>query len=130
MNFQGLKDYNTADPQRLRIDLQRQNQAVAEALAALEREREAVLVPRTTTKDTAARIGEMVVAQRALKVFLPPSSPTAAGKRVAVVKATSGTVLIVAAPKNSVVGLNVYAMPTFGQLMSFYDDGQGGFWGA
>jgi hypothetical protein len=128
VNFEGLTDFQTADPARLRSDLQRQSRATWKALDELERARAEVLVPRQADKDTEAKFGEMIVALNALTVRLPVSSPQTAGRRVGVVMGSSGTVLVAASAKNRVATVTVYTMSTVGQLIEFYDDGQGSFW--
>lgn len=137
--FLGLRAYRTREP-LLNQDLQRQNLAVAAAVAALDSGKQGWLVPREAPKDTDAAYGELVIATGTdVVVTLPKSSLAGAGRRVSVAYAGAGSVFVAAnaAQRNADGSLDTvallpagtpYTMSTPGQALTFTDGGDGRWW--
>jgi hypothetical protein len=132
VRFAGLKDYSTDDTGRLRQELQRQNNAVDESLAALERERAARPVRRTVADDSVAVHDEALLVVESCRIELPPSDHDRPFRTVTIVVTRTGLTITVAAASGEFV-MGSSPDETFAGIAGirrYEDDGQGTWWRA
>lgn len=131
MRFEGLRDYRTGDSGQLREDLQRQNIAVGDSLAALERERAARPASRSVAANTVATHDEALIVTESCRITLPPSDADRPFRTVTIVVTSAAlTITVAAAAGQRVMNASEDSFGAFLGIRRYEDDGQGGWWRA
>lgn len=97
LKFDGLQDYSTGEPSRLRAELQRQNAKVLSAFVRAGQKLEALPVERVATGTVQAAFGEAVLCDTTnanITIEAPEILPGDAGKAIDVVHVRPGNSII------------------------------------
>jgi hypothetical protein len=133
MDYASLRDFRTEDPAQLRTDLQRQNRALENAFADMEREAPRRLRVVKVVEDTyQAEFGDFVLAgfNQDAAILLPSSEPATAGLSVWVVQVGgAGGVTAVAQSGQLIDNAATYAIGVNTGHRQLVADGLGNFWG-